>query len=152
MPDDGRAAVEIVIEIDGDDERLFVGAADGDGDGIDQRPVDQRAMVAAHRLENAGQGIGGAQRRNQRTIGNPDLMAGIDLGRDRDEWPVEILDVQAFEMFLHALGQPHAAEQAAAADGEVEETCDTAHRQRAREAFEFIEFAARDSSRRPARR
>jgi len=42
VPDDGRAAVEIVIEIDGDDERLLVGAADGDGDGIDQCAVYQR--------------------------------------------------------------------------------------------------------------
>ena len=39
------AAEQVVVQVDGDDERLLVGAADRDRHRIDQRAVDQHAAV-----------------------------------------------------------------------------------------------------------
>ncbi len=72
---------------------------------------------------------------------HPHFMAGFQFGGDSHKGAVEVFDVETFEMFLHALCQPQPAEQAAAADGEVEKGGDAAHGQRAGEAFELIELA-----------
>ncbi len=72
---------------------------------------------------------------------HPDFMAGFQFGGDSHKGAVEVFDVETFEMLLHALCQPQPAEQAAAADGEVEEGGDAAHGERACEAFELIELA-----------
>ncbi len=48
------AAEQVVMKVDGHHQRLLVRPADRDGDRIDQRPVDQDALVAGHGLEHAG--------------------------------------------------------------------------------------------------
>jgi hypothetical protein len=68
-------------------------------------------------------------------------VPGVDLRRDGDERAVEVLDVQAFQMLLHALRQPHAAEQAAAADRQIEQAGDTAHGQAAGKILQFVQLA-----------
>ena len=90
--DHGGAAEQIVVQVDRDDERLLVGAADRDRHRIDQRAVDQHAAVAGHRLEDAGQGIGGAHGGDQRAARQPDLVAGADFGRDADEGLGQVLE------------------------------------------------------------
>ncbi len=64
------------------------------------------------------------------------FVARFQFGGDCHEGAVEIVDRQALEMFLHALGEPQPAEQAAAADGEIQEGGDAAHGPRAGEAFQ----------------
>ena len=61
--------------------------------------------------------------------------------RDCDEGAVEIFDGDALQVFLHSLRQPHATDQAAATDGEVEKRRDPPHGQRSGKAFEFVELA-----------
>ncbi|MNL64563.1 hypothetical protein D3C87_1887900 [compost metagenome] len=68
-------------------------------------------------------------------------MSGQKFGRNRHKWAIEILNCQAFEMLLHSLSKPHAAEQPAAADGKIEKRCDAAHGERTGECFQFIELA-----------
>jgi len=57
MLDHGGTAKEIVIEIDGNDQRLLIGPADRNRHGVDQRAVDQSAAIALHRFENSRQRI-----------------------------------------------------------------------------------------------
>ena len=51
------------------------------------------------------------------------------------------LDVQALEMFPHAVVEAHPAEETAAADGEVQQAGDPAHRQAAGEVFELVQLS-----------
>ena len=53
-----------------------------DGNGIDQRAVDQPAAAEPHRREDAGQRVGGARRIHDPAAGEPDFMAGAEFGRD----------------------------------------------------------------------
>ncbi|MNT52286.1 hypothetical protein D3C72_1893060 [compost metagenome] len=46
-------------------------------------------------------------------------------------------------MFLHTLGEPHAAEQAGAADRQVEQGGDASHGQRAGKGFQFVELSGK---------
>ncbi|ENN85732.1 hypothetical protein RHSP_36175 [Rhizobium freirei PRF 81] len=137
----GGPAVEVVMQVYGNHQRLLICAAHGNRNGIDQSAIDQRSSVGAHRLENAGQGVGSAQCRDQRSIGDPYFVTGGQLRSNGDERVLQILDRQAFKMLLHTLGQPHAAEQTAAADGQIKKARDTAHGQRTGEGLQFVEFA-----------
>ena len=141
MLDDGGAAEQIVVKVHGDDERLLIGAADRDRHRIDQRAVDQNAPVASDRLEHAGQGIGGAHRGDQRAVRQPDFVAGADFGGDADERLRQICEGRAVHVFLHARVELHAAEQAAAADVQIEQPEKPALGQAAGEFFQLVELA-----------
>ena len=62
-------------------------------------------------------------------------VATATKGRPRSS----ILD--AFQVFPHAVVEPHAAEEAAAADREIEQSGDPAHGQAAREILQFIQLS-----------
>ena len=57
-------------------------ARDVDRHGIDDRAVEQPAPADLHRLENAGQRVGGAHRVDDRAVLQPHLVAGPHLRRD----------------------------------------------------------------------
>ena len=58
--DHRSAAEEVVVQVHGDDERLFVGTTNRNGHWIDQRPIDQHSAIGGDRLEHARQRIRGA--------------------------------------------------------------------------------------------
>ncbi len=119
--DHGGATEQVVVKIDRDDQRLFVGATNRDRHGVDQGAVHQHALVAGDRLEHAGQRIRGTHGGDEMAARQPDLVAGADFGRHAHEGLGQVGERHALEVLLHACGQLHAAEQAAAAKVEVKQ-------------------------------
>ena len=74
-----------VVEVDGDDDFGAERARRRDRHRVDQGAVDQPAAVDADRLEDAGEGVGGAHRLDQLAARHPHLVAGAELGGDADE-------------------------------------------------------------------
>jgi hypothetical protein len=68
-------------------------------------------------------------------------VAGADFCRDADKGFFQILERDPAHMLLHARRQPHAAEQAAAAQMQVEQSENTALREAAGEFFQFVQLA-----------
>ena len=93
--DDRAAPRQIAVQVDADHDIGAERARRRDRDRIDQRAVHQPAPAELHRVEDAGQGVGGAQRLDQRAMGQPDLVAGAEFGRDRDEARRQLLDADA---------------------------------------------------------
>ena len=139
---DHRAAPERVgVDVDGDDEIGAERAGHGDRDRVDQRPVEQPAPAGANRLENAGQGVGGADRLDQIAARQPHLVPCADLGRHRGEAHRQGFDAQAREL-LGELGlEPSPAEQAGAGEGQIEQAEYAALRQGEGEGFDLGEFS-----------
>ena len=69
-------------------------------------------------------------------------MAAIEFRSDSHEGFRQLFDRQSLEMFLHALGEPHAAQQAAATDRQVEKRGDATHGQGPGEGFQLIELSS----------
>ena len=59
---------------------------------------------------------------------------------------IEAFDAQPFQMLLHAFCEPHSAEEPAAADREIEQAGNAAHRQRTGEFLKLIELAGEITS------
>src|SRR4029453_18758346 len=118
--DDAAPAEGVAAQIDGDDDAGAKGAAHRYRDRIDERSVDQPPAVDLDRAEDARQGKGGSERMNQAAFVEPDFVPGAELGRDRDEFPVEPLDLELPQMVLEARAQALARDQARAAEIEVE--------------------------------
>lgn len=51
------------------------------------------------------------------------------------------LSIEILQMLLHASGQPHAAEEAGTANGEIEKAGDAPHGERAGEGLQFVQLA-----------
>ena len=90
--DDGGSPEDVVVEVYRHDERLLVGAADRCRNGVYQGAVHQCPIVAGHGFKDAGKCVGGAQRRDQRTVADPDLMACVQFRCDRHERTIELFD------------------------------------------------------------
>ena len=75
----------IGVDVDGDHVARAERAADRDRDRIDQRAVEQPAAVDGDGAEDAGQRVGGAHGVDEAAARQPDLVAGADLGGDRNE-------------------------------------------------------------------
>ena len=135
------AAEQVVVEIYGDHQGLLIGATNRDRNWIDQRPVDQHPLVGDDRLEDAGQGIGGAHRRDQRAAGQPDFMSGADFRCHANERLRQIVESHAVQMLLHARIEFHAAEQAVSTEVEVKQAEDAPFGQAARELLQMVELA-----------
>ena len=71
----------------------------------------------------------------------PDLVAGADLGGDRGESHRQVLDGGVADRLFQPRRQPVAADQAGAAEPDVEIADDAAQRQRARPVFQRVELA-----------
>ena len=102
------------------------------GIGIDQRAVDQPAAVDLHRAEDAGQRERRFQRIHQAALVEPHLVAGAELGGDRHEFPLELLDGELLQMLLEPGAQALAGDQARAGEIDIEEAEDAPARQRRR--------------------
>ena len=104
-----RLADDVGVEIDGDDQLGAQRAAGGDRQRIDQRAVGEPAPFELDRRKQARQREGGAQRIGEIALLQPDLMAGDEIGGDRDEGNGQRLDPQRPERAaqLHAAaGRP----------------------------------------------
>ena len=77
MLDHSGATEDVVVKIDRHHQRLLIGAADGGRHRVDQGAINERAVVAFDRLENAGQGIGGPHTCDQRAAGDGYLRSGV---------------------------------------------------------------------------
>src|SRR5690606_11302576 len=66
---------------------------------------------------------------------------GVDLRRYANKGLAQIGKSDAIKMLLHSLRQLHAAEEAAAAEIEVEQAKDAPPRQRARELLQLVELS-----------
>src|SRR5262245_57066638 len=109
--DDAAPAEGIAAQIDGDDDAGAKGAAHRYRDRIDQRAVYQPAAVDLDRAEDAGQGKGGSERVHQAPFVEPDFVPGAELGRDRDEFPIEPFNLELLQMALEARAQALARDQ-----------------------------------------
>ena len=90
--DDRSAKSRVADEIDGDDELGAKRAAERDGDGIDERAIEQPAPIDLHRFENPGHGVGSPDGISDIAFGQPDFMSRADFGRDSREFFVEVLE------------------------------------------------------------
>ena len=93
-----------------------------------------------NRRKYSRQRIGGAQRQHQRPTRQPDLVAGPDLGCDCGEADRQILDGGVAHRFFQTMCQPRAADDAGAADADVEITDDPPPRQRTGPVFQRVEL------------
>ena len=137
--DHAALAEDIVAEIDGDDDAGAERAADRHRDGVDQRAVDQPAAVDLHRTEDARERERRLERIHQAAFVKPDLMPGAELGRDRDEPSVELLDLESLQMMLEPCAQALPGDQARAREIDVEKAEDAAARKGAGEILERVE-------------
>ena len=138
---DGGAAAEFVgIHVDRNHDPGAERSRCRNRHRIDQRAIDQPAAAEMDRRENAWQRVGGAQRQDQRAARQPDFVAGPDLGGDRREADRQILNCGVADRFFQAVRQPRAADNAGAADADVEIADDPPPRQRARPVFQRVEL------------
>jgi hypothetical protein len=144
--DRGAFCQNIRRDVDGDDDVGAHRPRDIDRHGIDQRAVHQPAAAPPDRLEYARQRIGSAHRVDQRTLFQPNLMAGADLRRNRSEADRQILDIHAAERFFEPHAQPVAADQAAAVERNVHQAENAALGERAGKGFELLQAARGETS------
>ena len=126
-------------ETDGDDDVGAERAAHGHGDWVDERAVEEPAIVDLHRLQQAGQGVGGADRPAQRTVPQPDLMTRPDFRRHRRERHAKAVDLDSGKFRLEAFPDAGAGKDARPAKRQVEQADDAPARQRRREMFQFVQ-------------
>ena len=118
--DDGAAAEIVGVEVDRDDQAGAERARRRDRQRIDERAVHQPAAADAPRRKDSGQRIGRAHRLAEAAAGQPDFMAGADLGRDGREPQRQVGEGGVAEGVVEPVGEPAAADQPGAAELEVE--------------------------------
>ena len=132
LGDDGAAAEQVGVEIDRDDEPRAERARGRHRHRIDQRAVDQPAPADQHRRENSRQRVGGAHRVDQPAAGEPDFVAGAELGGDGGKADRQLFDRRVAELLFEPRREMAAADQAGAGQADVEIAEDAAHGQAAR--------------------
>ena len=119
--DDGAAAEQVGVEIDGDDQPRAERARRRHRHRIDQRAVHQPAAADAHRRENSGQRVGGAHRVDQPAARQPDFVAGADFGGDGGKAHRQLVDAACRRAPRSSrVGELAAADQAGAGQADVE--------------------------------
>jgi hypothetical protein len=129
-------AEEIGRQVDGDDDVGAERAADGNRHGIDHGAVYQPAPVEEHRLEDAGNGVGGADGIDQAAALHPHFVAGAQFGGDAHEARRQRLDARVLQLGFEQPRDLAAGEQAAAAKIDIEQAEDLASRQAAAKCLE----------------
>src|SRR6185437_1297319 len=120
--DGGAVAEAVARNVERDDPFGAERARDADRNWIDDRPVKEPASTDPHRLEDAGQGIGGADRVDQQAAPEPDLVPAADLGGDAGETDRQILDAPPAKRGIEPRAKPLAADESAAGEREVQQT------------------------------
>ena len=92
-------------------------------------------------VEDAGQGVGGPHRLDERPARQPDLVAGHELRGDGAEADRQALDAPVLEVLFQQRAQPAAADQAGAGEAEIEQPHHPALGQRQGEFLEGVELA-----------
>jgi len=138
--DDGAATEQVGIEIDGDDQPGAERARRRHRHRVHECAVDQPAAADAHRREDAGQGVGRAQRLDQPAACQPDLMACVEFRRNRREVRRQLLDACVLQTGLECLGEVVAADETRARQVDVEVSHDAADAEAARPLFQRIEL------------
>ena len=140
----GRAAAKAVARnVERDDALGAERARDADRNRIDDCAVKQPASVDLHRLEYARQGVGGADRVDQRAAPEPDLVSAADFGGDSGELDRQILDAKRAKRRLEPRAQPLAADQAAAGEREIQQAEHPSPGQGPGERLKHVEPAGR---------
>ena len=132
---------DVAGKIGGDDDLRAERACRRHRHRIDQRAVDQPAVADQHRREYSGQRIGGAHRIHHRAMGQPDLVAGADFGRNRGKFHRQVFDQVLAHRSLDFGRKLGAADQARAVQADVEIGEDAARLQAARPFFHRIEMS-----------
>jgi hypothetical protein len=130
-------------DIDGDDEVRAQRPAYGHRHRVNERAVEQPALANAHRFENAGQGVGGADRQRQRAALQPHFMPCADFRRDSGERNGQILDFETVQFLLQRRLETFAGDQTTAGKGQIHQRENTPTRQRAGEGFNLVETVRR---------
>src|SRR5581483_2944341 len=116
-------------------------AAERDGNRIHQPSIDEPPAAIAMRREQAGHRYGGADRFEERAVAEPDLAAGLEIGRDGGERLVEPLDRAIGLAVAQLLEDPSAGDEPAAARRQVHEADDVEPANRAHPGLERLEPA-----------
>ena len=93
--DDGSAHPDLAVEIDAYHQIRLQGASGSDRDRVDESAVHQPPPIHHHRVEDAGQRVGGSHRPYQRAPRQPDFVSRYQFGRDGAE-----LDRQRFDLLV----------------------------------------------------
>ncbi len=102
---------------------------------ISQRPPRKTGS------KTPGQGVGSPHRRDERPLGEPDLVPGHELRRDGAEADRQGFDAHVLEVPFEQTAQPAAADETGAADGEIEQPHHPALGERAGEGLEGVELS-----------
>ena len=140
LPHAGGARV--AVEIHADHEVGPEGPRDRHRNRVDQGPVEEESAAAAHRREDARQGVGGAQGLHEAASREPDLLATVEVGGDAGEADRQALDAAIGEVVLEAPLQAVTGDEAGA-EPQVEEAHHAAPGQRQGEGLEQAELARR---------
>ena len=140
---DRAAAENFGAQIDRDDEARAEHACSRDRHRVDQRAVDQPAAVERHRRKNSGQRVGGPHRIDQAAAGQPDFMAGADLGGDGGKADRQRFDRRRAQSFVEPRRELAAADQSAAGQADVEIAEHAALGQAAAPLLQHVEPARR---------
>src|SRR5256885_8924083 len=135
---------EVGPEIDRQDDVRPHRPTQGHGDRIDDAAVDQVAIVVRDRTKQARHGYGGADRDRHLALAQPDLLSGMQIGRDRRKLYRQLRELALDELlakdFVDALALDEAAAQA-----EVCEPEDALPVERERPRLQLVEPARRRS-------
>ena len=113
------------------------------GSGLTSAPsISQRPPIRLRR-EDSRQRIGRRHRLAEAAAGQPDFMAGADLGGDRGQPQRQVGEGRVAERVIEPVGEPAAADQSGAAELEIEIAEHAPARQLPRPVLENVELSRR---------
>lgn len=109
------------VEIDGDDDAGAESPARRDGDGIDQRSIDEPPAIEPNRWKEPRDGVGRPRRLEQIAALKTYFVTGAELGRDAGEAARQILDHLLAQIVVENPQDALAGDDAAMAELEIKE-------------------------------